>query len=81
MKKKIKLYLTIFFSASGTGTTQAGLIIGKLIYNNPTRIIGISIARKNPKGRNVVLDSIISYKKRNRNKDFIKNYRRRNYVY
>ncbi len=62
-EKENKIVFDYIFFASGTGTTQAGLIIGKLIYNDPTRIIGISIARKNPKGRNVVLDSINSYRK------------------
>ena len=50
----------IFF-ASGTGTTQAGLVCGKLINGDKTEIIGISIARKNPRGRNVVVDSVRSY--------------------
>ena len=38
----------IFF-ASGTGTTQAGLVCGKLINNDNRKIVGISIARKNPR--------------------------------
>ena len=50
----------IFF-ASGTGTTHAGLVCGKLLNNDPVNIVGISIARKNPRGRNVVIDSIRSY--------------------
>lgn len=50
----------IFF-ASGTGTTQAGLVCGKLLNNDDTEIIGISIARKNPRGRNIVFDSVRSY--------------------
>ena len=50
----------IFF-ASGTGTTQAGLVCGKLLRGDDTKIIGISIARRNPRGRDVVLDSIREY--------------------
>ncbi len=50
----------IFF-ASGTGTTQAGLVCGQLIHKDERHIVGISIARKNPRGRQVILDSIISY--------------------
>lgn len=51
----------IFF-ASGTGTTHAGLVCGKHLYGNPNqKIIGISIARRNPRGRQVVLDSICEY--------------------
>lgn len=51
----------LIFHASGTGTTQAGLICGKLLRQDPTEIIGISIARRNPRGRDVVLDSVRSY--------------------
>lgn len=50
----------IFF-ASGTGTTHAGLVCGKLKHGDDVNIIGISIARKNPRGRRVVLDSIEEY--------------------
>ena len=50
----------IFF-ASGTGTTHAGLVCGKLIYGDDVEIVGISIARRNPRGRQVVLDSIREY--------------------
>lgn len=50
------------FHASGTGTTQAGLVCGQLINNKKDQtIVGISIARKCPQGRNVVKESIISY--------------------
>lgn len=55
-----KFFDYIFF-ASGTGTTQAGLVCGQIKYNDDRRIIGISIARKNPRGRDVVLDSIRKY--------------------
>lgn len=50
----------IFF-ASGTGTTHAGLVCGKLKYGGEENIVGISIARKNPRGRQVVLHSIHEY--------------------
>lgn len=49
------------FHASGTGTTQAGLICGQLINKDKRKIIGISIARKNPRGRQVILESIQEY--------------------
>lgn len=52
----------IFF-ASGTGTTQAGLVCGQLLNKDDRKIIGISIARKNPRGRDVVLSSIEEYLK------------------
>lgn len=49
------------FLPSGTGTTQAGLVCGKLIHGDDTEIVGISIARRNPRGRQVVVDSVLDY--------------------
>ena len=49
------------FLASGTGTTQAGLVCGQILNKADGKIIGISIARKNPKGRDVILNSIRDY--------------------
>ena len=49
------------FHASGTGTTQAGLVCGKLIHSGRENIVGISIARKNPRGRQAVVDSVRAY--------------------
>lgn len=49
------------FLASGTGTTQAGLICGSLLRGDDRQIIGLSIARKNPRGRNVVCESVRDY--------------------
>lgn len=64
------------FLASGTGTTQAGLIEGKEIYNGKENIVGISIARNQKRGREVIHESLIEYneefnKKSNLNKDDI----------
>lgn len=56
-----KIRFDCLFFASGTGTTQAGLVCGQILDQDEREIIGISIARKNPRGRNVVLDSIRSY--------------------
>lgn len=55
------IHFDYIFHASGTGTTQAGLICGQLIHRDHRKIIGISIARKNPRGRNVVLESVRDY--------------------
>ncbi|MGN0151060.1 MAG: 1-aminocyclopropane-1-carboxylate deaminase/D-cysteine desulfhydrase [Wujia sp.] len=55
------IFFDYIFFASGTGTTQAGLVCGQLIHGDERNIIGISIARKNPRGRNVVIDSIHEY--------------------
>ncbi len=57
------LFFDYIFFASGTGTTQAGLVCGQLIYGDDRKIVGISVARKNPYGRNVVLDSVRSFLK------------------
>lgn len=60
-EKKENIYFDYIFFASGTGTTHAGLVCGQLMNQDERRIIGISIARKNPRGRDVVVDSIRSY--------------------
>lgn len=49
------------FHTSGTGTTQAGLVCGQLIDGDERQIIGISNARRNPYGGQVVLDSVNAY--------------------
>ena len=50
------------FHASGTGTTQAGLVCGQLMKGDTDKkIVGISIARKCPYGREVVIKSIKDY--------------------
>lgn len=54
-------YFDYIFFASGTGTTQAGLVCGQYINKDDRKIIGISIARKNPRGRDVILQSIYDY--------------------
>ena len=55
------IHFDYIFHASGTGTTQAGLICGQLIERDDRKIIGISIARPNPRGRKVVLESVRDY--------------------
>lgn len=49
------------FLASGTGTTQAGLICGKKRLNSLAKVVGISIARQNPRGGQIVADSVKLY--------------------
>ena len=60
-EEEMGCHFEYIFLASGTGTTHAGLICGQLLSEDERKIIGISIARKNPRGRNIVLDSIRSY--------------------
>lgn len=60
-EEESNIYFDYIFFASGTGTTQAGLVCGQLMHGDDRKIVGISIARKNPRGRNVVLDSIREY--------------------
>ena len=55
------MHFDCIFFASGTGTTQAGLVCGQLLEGDARQIIGISVARKNPRGRDVVLESVRSY--------------------
>ena len=62
-EKAQQVYFDYIFFASGTGTTQAGLVCGQLLNKDKRKIVGISIARQNPRGRQVVVDSIIEYLK------------------
>ena len=55
------IHFDYIFFASGTGTTHAGLISGHLLAGDEKSIVGISIARKNPRGRDVVIQSIRDY--------------------
>lgn len=47
--------------ASGTGTTQAGLVCGQIMHHDVRSVVGISIARKNPRGADVVRQSVREY--------------------
>ena len=60
-EKEQGVFFDYIFFASGTGTTQAGLVCGKILHNDERNIVGISIARKESKGRQVVSDSIQEY--------------------
>ena len=65
------LHFDYIFHASGTGTTQAGLVCGKLLSDaerkesgqvvGGQKIVGISIARNEERGREVVRQSIEDY--------------------
>ncbi len=60
-ENKSGLHFDYIFHATGTGTTQAGLVCGNIIHGNKKTIVGISIARKNPYGSKVVIDSVNKY--------------------
>jgi D-cysteine desulfhydrase len=49
------------FHPSGTGTTQAGLVCGKLLNGDDVTIVGISIARDLSRGRDVIIQSVTDY--------------------
>lgn len=61
-EKEKGIYFDYIFHASGTGATQAGLVCGQLLSEEKKRkIVGISIAREEGRGREVVKDSIREY--------------------
>ncbi len=60
-EKENHIFFDYIFFASGTGTTHSGLVCGQLLSGDKRNIVGISIARKNPRGRQVVIDSIYEY--------------------
>ena len=55
------LSFDLIFHASGTGTTQAGLICGNHLSGDSKKIVGISIARDEENGKPVVLESTNTY--------------------
>ena len=57
-EKEHNIFFDYIFHATGTGTTQAGLVCGMIANNDSRNIIGISIARNNPRGRDVVTESV-----------------------
>ncbi|MDA3884357.1 MAG: pyridoxal-phosphate dependent enzyme [Candidatus Delongbacteria bacterium] len=59
--KELKIEFDYIFLASGTGTTQAGLIAGKLENKGKENIIGISIARKESRGKEVIQNSLADF--------------------
>lgn len=59
--KDLDLEFDYIIFASGTGTTHAGLAIGSQINKDKTQIIGISIARREERGKEVILESIKEY--------------------
>lgn len=60
-EQRYKVHFDYIFFASGTGTTHSGLVCGQLMNDEERNIVGISIARKNPRGQNVVIESISDY--------------------
>ena len=66
------IYFDYIFFASGTGTTHAGLVCGQLRNGDERSIVGISIARRNPRGRDIVIDSIKQYMPEAANKEIQK---------
>lgn len=61
-EENMGLRFDYIFHASGTGTTQAGLVCGQLLEGDISRrIIGISIAREKGRGCEVVRESILDY--------------------
>lgn len=61
-EKEQNLKFDYIFHATGTGTTQAGLVCGAALNGEKDRnIIGISIARFCPRGKEVVEESVKDY--------------------
>lgn len=60
-EKATEVYFDYIFHTSGTGTTQAGLVCGKIIHGDNREIVGISNARRNPRGREEVMASVNEY--------------------
>lgn len=50
------------FVAAGTGTTHAGLVVGNKAANRKTKVIGISVARRQERGLQVLKECIEEYR-------------------
>jgi 1-aminocyclopropane-1-carboxylate deaminase/D-cysteine desulfhydrase-like pyridoxal-dependent ACC family enzyme len=48
----------VVIHASGTGTTQAGLVVGFRSLGLTTQVIGVSVARRNPRGATIVRNMV-----------------------
>lgn len=61
-ENETEIYFDYVFHASGTGTTQAGLVCGQILEEDDKRkIIGISIARQSDYGKQIIVDSVNDY--------------------
>lgn len=60
-EKDNNLFFDSIYLASGTGTTQAGLIIGNIKHSHKTKIIGISIARNEKQGKKAICNNLFEY--------------------
>ncbi|MCJ7840671.1 pyridoxal-phosphate dependent enzyme [Lederbergia sp. NSJ-179] len=60
-EQQMNVSFDYIFHASGTGTTQSGLIAGKLINNSNINIVGISVARNEERGKEVIEESLVGY--------------------
>ncbi|MEI5639570.1 MULTISPECIES: 1-aminocyclopropane-1-carboxylate deaminase/D-cysteine desulfhydrase [unclassified Pseudoalteromonas] len=56
-----KQHFDFVFHASGTGATQAGLHVGFKKINLATQVIGISVARENPRGTEAITHSVLEF--------------------
>lgn len=61
VQKQLDTQFDFVFHASGTGATQAGLHLGFKQINESTQVIGISVARKNPRGVEAVTHSALEF--------------------
>ncbi|MDU5108318.1 pyridoxal-phosphate dependent enzyme, partial [Clostridium sp.] len=60
-EKENGIVFDYIFHASGTGTTQSGLISGMLKHNDTKKIVGISIARLKDQQRNIIFNNVSSF--------------------
>ena len=58
---ELKVDFDYIFLATGTGMTQAGLLVGQNLKNGKEKIIGISVARDSNKVSEVIHNFLLSY--------------------
>lgn len=60
-EKRLGVHFDYIFHASGTGSTQSGLIAGHLTAGDVRRIVGISVSRDKERGTRIIRDGVTAW--------------------
>lgn len=60
-EKRLGVHFDYIFHASGTGSTQSGLIAGHLTAGDERKIVGISVSRDKERGTRIIKDGITAW--------------------
>ena len=60
-EEELGLHFDYIFHASGTGSTQSGLVAGHLASGDDRKIVGISVSRDKERGTRIIRDGVASW--------------------